>query len=115
MDQENWKLAKHLQHKAVVHGQGLYKIMPDETALEIVGAAQKEKDFYLLGNPLKKQQEMAPTFTCWARSINEPTLTPMPVEELPLCDNGALNRAECNDNQKTVFLLLALKKILFFE
>ena len=106
MKRENWIITKQLQHRAVVHGQGDYKILPDGTALEIVGAAERKHAFYLLGKPLKKEKEIAPTFTCWSRLVTQTQITLLPVEELPRCDNAAFYRKECTDTKQTVFLLL---------
>ena len=106
METTQWQLAKQLQHKAVVHGKGQYKILPDGAALEIFGAAERKNAFYLLGKPLKKEKEIAPTFTCWSRLVNQTTITLLPVEDLPRCDCAALHRVECHDTKNTVFLLL---------
>ena len=78
----------------------------DGTALEILGAAERKNAFYLLGKPLKKEKEIAPTFTCWSRLVNQTTITLLPVEDLPRCDSAALHRVECHDTKNTVFLLL---------
>ena len=106
MEAKNWKITKQLQHKAVVHGQGQYNILPDGTALEIVGAAERKKAFFLLGKQLQKEEEIAPTFTRWSRLITLTKITLLPVEDLPRCDNAALHRVECTDTKHTVFLLL---------
>ena len=99
MEAKNWKITKQLQHKAVVHGQGQYKILPDGTALEIVGAAERKKAFFLLGKQLQKEEEIAPTFTRWSRLITLTKITLLPVEDLPRCDNAALHRVECTDTK----------------
>ena len=101
MEAKNWKITKQLQHKAVVHGQGQYKILPDGTALEIVGAAERKKAFFLLGKQLQKEEEIAPTFTRWSRLITLTKITLLPVEDLPRCDNAALHRVECTDTKHT--------------
>ena len=105
----NWQISKKLLHAGQSHGQG-YKLLPNGGALKILGAAQRENDFFLLCQELTCQTKFAEGFSCWKNPDADQSVSLLPLKFLETCQTAVLKREERKDAKNNLFLLLGLKK-----
>ena len=57
LEREGMQVSKQLQHKAVIHGRGQYKLLPNDKALEVMAAVERKGAYFLLGNALQLESK----------------------------------------------------------
>lgn len=98
-------VAQGLHYLAVQHSKGQFKILPNNTAVEVMGACKLDNDHFLLCHELTKERDIAKGFTRWKKPFETETLCLLPSETISMSEAAAFARVHCKDNEKHVWLL----------
>ena len=98
-------VAQGLHYLAVQHSKGQFKILPNNTAVEVMGACKLDNNHFLLCHELIKEREVAKGFTLWKKPVETETLCLLPSETISMSEAAAFARVHCKDNEKHVWLL----------
>ena len=101
-----WQMSKKMLHAGRCHGQGQYKLLPHGAALKILGALQKETDFFLLCQEMTCRQKITTGFSCWNYPDTNPKMSLLPMNMLEKCEEAVLKRVGHKDAQTDICLLL---------
>ena len=98
-------VAQGLNHLAVKHCKGQFKIVSSNTAVEVLGACKLNDDHFLLCQELTKTKEIASGFTCWKKPIETHAFCLLHSKNISSCEAAVFTRVTCKDNENTVWLL----------
>ena len=108
-------VAQGLHHLAVKYSKGQFKILSDNTAVEVMGACKLDNNHFLLCQELTKEKEIAKGFFVLENTSRNKHLLLTSTRKKSMCDAAAFSHVHCKDNAKKCVVAARLKKTRYFE
>lgn len=97
-------VASRVEHCAVVYGKGQFFQIDSDLAIAVVGAAEIDKTFFVLGHELQNKSHISTGFSTWRQCGAEICI--VPLSTAVNAERAVYNRCTVTENDTDVSLLL---------
>ena len=102
----NWSISEKMYHAGQSHAKEQYNLLPNGKGVKILGAAQKDNDFFILCQEMTSRKNIAPGFSSWICPEAMTNMSLLPIDLIQKCHTAALKRVERKDATTDICLLL---------
>ena len=97
-------VASRMEHSAVVYGKGQFLQIDSDLAIAVVGAAEIDTKFFVLGHEMQNKSHISTGFSTWKQCGAEICI--VPLSTAVNAERALYNRCTVTENNTDISLLL---------